>query len=150
MINKWDKRFLQLAQTVSNWSKDPSTKCGAVITRGNRIVSIGFNGFPNKCSDHDHFYNDRIKKYNRVIHAEVNAILFAKQDLSDCSIYVYPIQPCSNCMALIIQSGISKVFTLFPDEDKAKRWSDSFEESNQLAEESNTQIIRFKKELLCD
>lgn len=45
-MNKWDKRFLELAAFIAEWSKDPSTKCGAVITDGKQIVSQGFNGFP--------------------------------------------------------------------------------------------------------
>ena len=43
---KWDKRFLELSRHVSNWSKDPSTKVGAIITDGIKIVSMGFNGLP--------------------------------------------------------------------------------------------------------
>jgi dCMP deaminase len=46
----WDLRFLTLAKTVSTWSKDPSTKVGAVIVDKNRrVVSLGYNGFPNVC-----------------------------------------------------------------------------------------------------
>ena len=43
-MNKWDKNFLELAKTVSTFSKDPSTQVGAVIVDDdNRVVSIGYN-----------------------------------------------------------------------------------------------------------
>src|SRR4030067_2638115 len=108
MNNKWDLRFINLAYHISNWSKDPSTKCGAVITHGNRIVSLGFNGFPAGVLDHDDRLLDRELKYKMVLHAEVNALLFAGTDLSDCTLYVVPMAPCSRCAAQIIQSGIKK------------------------------------------
>ena len=48
MLDKWDMRFLALAEHISEWSKDPSTQVGAVIThsRSKRVISLGFNGFP--------------------------------------------------------------------------------------------------------
>lgn len=51
MISKWAKRFYQMAELVASWSKDPSTQVGAVITKQNRIVSVGFNGYPHGVSD---------------------------------------------------------------------------------------------------
>ena len=49
---KWDKRFLELAKLVGSWSKDPSTKVGAVIVDcNNRIISVGYNGFPKGVKD---------------------------------------------------------------------------------------------------
>jgi len=51
---KWALRFLGLASYISKWSKDPSTKVGAVIAQGNRIVSLGYNGFPASCRRERH------------------------------------------------------------------------------------------------
>ncbi|MBO0217682.1 cell division protein DedD, partial [Vibrio sp. Vb2880] len=51
MISKWAKRLYQMAELVASWSKDPSTQVGAVITKQNRIVSVGFNGYPHGVSD---------------------------------------------------------------------------------------------------
>ena len=66
-IDKWDSRFLELAKLVSTWSKDPSTKTGAVIVRPDRsVASIGFNGFPVKMSDHQELYDNREEKYSRL------------------------------------------------------------------------------------
>jgi len=112
-----------MAELISTWSKDPSTQCGAVIVdRRNRVVSVGFNGFPAGVSDRDDHYQNREEKYRRVIHAEKNAILFAKQDLTGCTLYVYPMPPCSQCAAAIIQSGIKQVVTVEQSAEQAERW----------------------------
>lgn len=69
MDNKWDFRFLDLAKFISSWSKDPSTKVGAVITDwDNRIVSIGYNGFPKNVHDCPNMLEDRATKYLSLIH----------------------------------------------------------------------------------
>ena len=46
MNEKWDLRFLEMAKLVSTYSKDPSTKIGAIITQGKKLVSMGYNGLP--------------------------------------------------------------------------------------------------------
>ena len=74
---KWDRRYLDIAKSVSQWSKDPSTKVGAVLVRDNRIVSVGYNGFPEGVDDSEERYNNRELKYDLVVHAEVNAIISA-------------------------------------------------------------------------
>ena len=57
-LDKWDRRFLGLAAHVAEWSKDPSTQVGAVVANGKKVVSLGFNGFPQGMSD-DHRLHDR-------------------------------------------------------------------------------------------
>lgn len=134
---KWDERYIKLAEYIADWSKDPSTKVGAVIVDDKgRIVSLGFNGFPQKISDNDRL-NDRDKKYNVIVHAEANAILFANKDLSGCTIYTYPFQPCSSCSGLIIQSGIKRVVTVKTDND---RWQKDFCTAEQILIEAEVAI----------
>ena len=134
---KWDERYIKLAEYIADWSKDPSTKVGAVIVDDKgRIVSLGFNGFPQKISDNDRL-NDRDKKYNVIVHAEANAILFANRDLSGCTIYTYPFQPCSSCSGLIIQSGIKRVVTV---RDDNPRWKQDFYISEQMLTEAGVHI----------
>ena len=142
-IQKWDIRFLELAQLVSTWSKDPSTKCGAVITKNKRVISLGFNGFPRNVEDSPAFYSNREEKYRRVIHAEANAILFAKRDLTGCNIYIFPMPPCARCTSLIIQSGIEKIVTILPSSDKLERWKADFETSEDMIIDSDIQIVYF-------
>lgn len=131
---KWDKRFLELAKLVGSWSKDPSTKVGAVITDDyNRIVSVGYNGFPIGVEDSEERLFDRDKKYDIIIHGEINAILSASRSVKGCTLYTWPFQPCSRCASLIIQSGITRVVSVIQEE---KRWKKNFELARQLFQES--------------
>lgn len=131
----WHQRFLALASHVGSWSKDPSTKVGAVIVRHDHtIVSVGYNGFPRHCDDHEELYADRSKKYPRTVHAEVNAILTAKSPLDGCTLYVSPLYPCPSCAGIIIQSGISSVYAHMPNEPD--HWAEAFETSRQMFEEA--------------
>jgi dCMP deaminase len=93
MLNqvKWDRRFLLLAKEVSRWSKDPSTRVGAVITDDlGRVLSTGFNGFPRGVLDAEERYLNRDEKYKFIVHAEVNACLLAGERARGGSLYVYP------------------------------------------------------------
>lgn len=107
MTGKWHERFFDLAELVGSWSKDPSTKVGAVIIRPDRtIASVGYNGFPRGVGD---IYTTRDDKLLRTVHAEANAIMSAREPLHGYTIYVTPLHPCANCAGLIIQSGIKVV-----------------------------------------
>ena len=109
---KWMNYFFKIAQVVSEQSKDPSTKVGAVIvTSDKQIVSTGYNGFPVGIDDSEEKYNDRPTKLKYVVHAEANAITRAAKQgikLNKCSMFV-TLPPCMNCAKLIIQSGINQV-----------------------------------------
>jgi dCMP deaminase len=107
MIDKWDLRYLELAKEVARYSKDPSTKAGAVLVdpHGGQVGS-GFNGFARGVEDLPERYDDRDLKLMMIVHSEVNAIVFSKRDLWGCTIYTWPFPPCSNCAAIIIQAGI--------------------------------------------
>jgi dCMP deaminase len=138
---KWDMRFLDMAKLVSSWSKDPSTKVGAVITtKDNRVVSVGYNGFPTNVNDDKEKMEDREYKLAVTIHAETNAINFAKRDLTGCTIYTYPFMPCSNCASNIIQSGIDRVVTLTSD---VERWKKSFDISLDLFRQAGVKITYY-------
>ena len=137
-MSDWDARFLDMAALVATWSKDPSTKVGAVITRGKFVVSLGFNGHPAGIDDSDSRLHDREQKYRTIIHAEMNAILSAHQPLYDCTLYVVPFMPCSNCGAVIVQSGIKRVVTL---ENNNERWIESFEITRAIFAEAGVDLI---------
>ena len=131
---KWDKRFLELAKLVGSWSKDPSTQVGAVIADDhNRIVSIGFNGFPKGVKDCEKRLVDREEKYAIIVHAEANALMFANGPVEGCTLYTWPFQPCSRCAGLIIQSSIKRVVCPYSDDE---RWKKNFELARQLFNES--------------
>jgi len=129
VIDKWDKRFLMMAQLIGTWSKDPSTKVGAVIVDTNqRIVATGYNGFPRGVIDDEESLGDRNVKYPLTIHAEANAILFANVNLTGFTIYsTHP--TCAGCAAMVAQTGISRVVWIHPEPQFIDRWK----ESTQLA-----------------
>lgn len=132
----WKKRFLSLAEHISQWSKDHSTKVGAVIAdKHNRIVSLGFNGFPRGIQD-DLRLNDRSLKYQIVVHAEMNAMHFAGQGLDGCTLYTWPLPPCSRCASSIIQVGITHVYSIYPNAEINKRWEDDIQLAAQMMEET--------------
>jgi len=137
----WDKRFLDLAISVGGWSKDPSTKVGAVIVDPfRRIISTGYNGFPAKIAD-DSRYDIREEKLEMIIHGEINAILFAKRDLTNCTLYTNPIMPCSRCAAIIIQTGITRVVApTHVGMEQYVRWEKSFERSLALFNEAGVRV----------
>lgn len=138
MTNKWDKRFLELASLVGSWSKDPSTKVGAVIVdQDNRVVSVGFNGFAKGVEDTPERYNDRELKYKLVIHAEENALLHANVPLQGATLYCFPFVPCASCASKIIQSGIKRVVAT---DDMPARWYDSFKLSLDIFSEAGVEV----------
>lgn len=142
MIQKWDGRFLDLAKLVSTWSKDPSTKVGAVIVKDiNNIVSVGYNGFPKGMPDYEWLYSDRIEKYSRIIHGEVNAVLHAYTSPQDCTLYTYPFLPCDRCFVQMLQVGIMRfVAPKIVDEDLMSRWGEAIEKVKKYAKEVGVEI----------
>lgn len=111
----WDEYFMGVSLLSSMRSKDPSTQVGAcIVSDDNKILSVGYNGFPRGCSD-DEFPWDRSgensndTKYPFVCHAELNAILNSgAQNLNGARIFV-ALFPCNECAKAIIQSGIKEV-----------------------------------------
>ena len=110
----WDEYFMGIAEMSAQRSKDPSTQVGAcIVSRDNKILSVGYNGMPRACSD-DIFPWDRDggaldTKYFFVCHAELNAILnFRGGSLEGSRIYT-TLFPCNECAKAIIQSGVSEI-----------------------------------------
>lgn len=117
-MSKWSERFMALAEHVATWSKDPSTQVGCVIVdKQNRVVSLGFNGFPRGVKDDALRYKDRETKLLFVAHAERNALDNAPLSVEGCTLYS-PLMPCNECAKSIIQKGIKKVISYAPPEDK--------------------------------
>jgi dCMP deaminase len=112
---KWDLRFLKLAKEVSTWSKDPTTKVGAIfVSQDKKIISTGYNGFATKVDDNKERYDDRETKIKLVVHAEINAIIYAnRNELVNSYLYTYPLMPCSNCMAAVINCGCKTIISVF-------------------------------------
>ena len=116
----WDEFFIGVAKLAAGRSKDPSTQVGAcIVSKENRILSIGYNGTPNNFDDDKFPWNregvsKNETKYPYVCHAELNAVLNysgSRKDLVGARIYV-DLFPCNECAKIIIQSGISEVIYL--------------------------------------
>lgn len=131
-VSSWDYKWLDAAEFFARWSKDPSTKVGAVVVRNNRILSSGFNGFPTGVLDDNALLAQREEKYQRIVHAETNALIGV--DVRRGTLYSTHC-PCSSCAGLIINAGISRVVTFEPQPDMKSRWPnmdislDMFEQS---------------------
>lgn len=110
-FDKWDLRFIELAELISTWSKD-TTKVGAVIVSGKQILTTGYNGFPKGVEDSLERINDRETKLRLTVHAEMNAILQASQhgiNITGSTIYIFGRMPCKECAKHIVASGIKQV-----------------------------------------
>ncbi|MGH7974803.1 MAG: deoxycytidylate deaminase [bacterium] len=137
---KWDRRFLELSQLVAGWSKDPSTKTGAVIISPDRtIIAVGYNGFSKSMDDRPELYADRETKYSRIVHCEMNAVLNAKQSVHGCTLYTWPFASCDRCAVHMIQAGITTfVFPVLPKELEG-RWRDSVIKTKSYFDEASVQ-----------
>lgn len=138
---KWDLHFLKMAELVGRKSKDPSTGVGAVIVDENyRVISTGYNGLPQKLQDDNKILNNRDRKLKQIIHAEENAIIFAKQDLDNCILYLWPMISCSSCASKVIQAGIKKIITITNNEE---RWKKSFDISRESFRTAGVEVIEY-------
>ena len=148
MNEKWDRRFLHLAEHVSWWSKDPSTLVGAVITdRHHRVVSLGFNGLPHGVDDDAAVLEQRDLKLACVIHAEENALLFARTDLRKHphTLYVWPMPPCARCASKIIQAGIGRVVAETPGRLLLERWGQEIELAGKIFEQAGVDLEFYER-----
>ena len=150
----WDEYFMGIALLSAKRSKDPSTQVGAcIVNQYNKIVGIGYNGFPIGCSDDDlpwerNSENPNDTKYPYVVHAEANAILNSTKDLHGSRIYV-ALFPCNECTKLIIQSGIKEIVYLsdkYKDTDSVK----ASKKMLQMAGVSHRQLMFDNKKIDID
>ena len=138
--------YMAMAKLISKRSKDPNTQVGAVIVSSDdRILSVGYNGFPNGCSDDEFPWARSAKreydtKYPYVVHAELNAILNFRGDnkaFEGSTLYV-TLFPCHECAKAIIQSGITRLVYLdnkYADTDGVKASAMMFEKCGVKVEQ---------------
>lgn len=140
-IINWDDYFMSIAYISSLRSKDPRTRVGAcIVNRNNRIISTGYNGMPNGCEDNKMPWNlgeGLENKHLYVVHAELNALLHAKIDLTGCILYT-TLFPCNECAKAIVQSGISEIVYL----------SDKYKDREQFMASKyifNTVMVKYRQ-----
>jgi dCMP deaminase len=135
-------------------SKDPSTQVGAcIVNQFNKIVGIGYNGFPIGCSDDElpwerESSDPNETKYPYVVHAEANAILNSTKDLHGARIYI-ALFPCNECTKLIIQSGIKEIIYL-SDKYKDTGPVKASKKMLQMAQVSHRQLLLDDKTITID
>lgn len=143
----WDEYFMGIALLSGKRSKDPSTQVGAcIVNEENKIVGVGYNGFPQGCSDEEFPWEREGEfletKYPYVCHAELNAILNSIKTTKNCKIYV-GLFPCHECAKAIIQSGITEVVFL---SDKYCG-TESDRASKKMFQHAGVKYRQFKTEL---
>lgn len=136
--------YMAMAKLISKRSKDPNTQVGAIIvSKDDRILSVGYNGFPNGCSDDEFPWTRSAKheydtKYPYVVHAELNAILNFRGDnkaFEGSTLYV-TLFPCHECAKAIIQSGITRLVYL----DNKYNDTEDFKESLRMLRAASIMI----------
>lgn len=134
-IDKWDIRFMELADHISTWSKDRNTKVGTVIVNNEkRIISTGFNGLPIGADDLIESRFEKENKYFYTEHAERNALYSALAigaSTKNAIIYVV-LFPCADCARGIIQSGIKRVVCKNKPDFNNEKWGKSWRITNEL------------------
>ncbi len=104
----WDAYFLAIAEAVSRRSPDPSTRHGCVLVDADRrVVATGYNG-PVAGLPNEMVPLERPAKYDWLIHAEDNAVAFARCDLRGSTAYVTG-PPCSACFRRLLQVGVRRI-----------------------------------------
>ncbi|HRX14073.1 MAG TPA: dCMP deaminase family protein [Eubacteriales bacterium] len=131
-MNKWDKRFMQMAELVGSWSScfQQNRHVGAIVVKDKRILTTGYNGAPSgiiTCVERaecirrkENIPSGTRQEYCYAVHAEQNAIIQAARlgvSLNGATMYCTH-QPCVICARMIINSGISKLIYKdgYPDE----------------------------------
>ena len=142
----WDEYFMGVAKLAGMRSKDPHSQVGSVIVSpDNKILSIGYNGFPRGCSDDEYPWareGDALDtKYLYVTHSELNAILnYRGGNLEGSKIYV-SLFPCNECSKAIIQSGIGEIIY---DDDKYPD-SESVIASKRMLRSAGVKFRRYRR-----
>lgn len=139
-------RYLEVAQLISTWSKDPRTKVGAVVVgEKGQILSQGYNGFPRGFPDQDLYWQDRETKHKYVVHAEQNCIYNASLSgtcLDGGILYVHGLPPCNHCAKGITQVGIKTVVFHEQELKNAKiKGMECVEESLHIFEMCGVKVI---------
>lgn len=136
-MTDWHGRFLTLARAISNWSKDPRTKVGAVaVDASRRIVETGYNGLPRGVRD----IAERMlppRKYRWFAHAEENLVAHAARDrLQGTTVYVTHLC-CAGCARMLINAGVARVVV---SDGKTSMPPDEFETSVTMFAEAGVEV----------
>lgn len=108
------QRMLLKAKEESKKSEHKTHTIGCVLTKGSKILSVGYNKVRYKSKGR------KFTLYNEALHAERDTLSKVnKQELNNCILYVWRncndetetpalARPCSNCMKMIYELGFIK------------------------------------------
>ena len=143
--------MLNLAEHVSEWSRDKSKVGAVLVSKKGGDITLGYNGFPFGVKD-DERLESKHQKLNIIVHAEVNAIIAAGSRAADGDLYVFGKSICARCAGPIIQAGIKRVFALepkkegtysVPTEKGAIDWEEMGRISEEMFHEANIEVIYY-------
>lgn len=143
-LTKWDLRFIERAEGIAQWSKDPNRQVGCVLVVGKRSIAEGYNGFPEGLSDSlsrlkDPFFKDKV-----ILHAEKNAVINAGKfgvATEGATAYVN-YHPCASCASVLIQAGIKRVICPPPSE-ASEKWVRDFKLSSDILVEAGVSTLYY-------
>lgn len=142
----WTEYFMGVAMLAAQRSKDPSTQVGAcIVSPDNKILSIGYNGMPNGCSDDDFPWEKTDNtpdhcKYLYSTHSELNAILNYRGGSLEGTILYVTLFPCNECAKAVIQSGIKKI--IYACDKYAEQ--DSFIASKRMLDAAGVEYVLYQ------
>lgn len=139
-MTEWDKRYMDLAVHVAQWSKDPRTKVGAVLVGKPGEVALGYNGFPRGVADLPERLCNRDLKHKFTQHAERNVLDNTRFDPHGSTLYV-TMFPCSECAKSIVNRGVSRVVCPPPSQDPP--WKEDARFSEILFSEGGVSVNFF-------
>jgi dCMP deaminase len=108
----FDQKVLKDVDTVALASPDPSSKMGCIILHGvgKHEVGRGYNSFPEQCVCDKSYYDNRPLKYDRVIHAEMRAIISAGRLACIGGSLYTGCPPCKECAKHLAEARIARVY----------------------------------------
>lgn len=147
-ISSVDLEWMEYTEHVSKSSLDPSTKCGCcVVSKDGIYFASGYNKFPRNSISYDYLIHIRDSKYDRIGHAELEAILnFGLKHplylLTGGTAYIWPLPPCSSCAIPIIKVGINRVVhPKITEEGKSERWKENTLIAREMMQCAGIEIV---------
>jgi dCMP deaminase len=140
-MDKWDKRYCELAKFISEWSKDKAKVGAVVFSNKGGDVSIGYNGFPMGVEDSAKRLQHKKTKRKLTVHAEQNAIIASGDRSEGSTLYVWGKPICASCAGSIIQAGVKRVVALSPESEKPRtKWRIEGKTAFQMFTEAGVKV----------
>lgn len=148
-MDKWEKRFMELTESVGSWASCHRRKVGAIIVKKKRVIATGYNGAPAgilSCIERGECMREKLNIPSGTraelcygVHAEQNAIIQAARygiNIDGATLYCTH-QPCVICAKMIINAGIRRVVYKegYPDEFSVRLFAEAAVELCKYQEE---------------